>query len=61
MSLTKASHKAIAASPSVTQSRRRRVAALALEGYSEREIAAKLGVSRTTVWNDKQALAGAAR
>lgn len=43
------------------ESRRRRVAALVREGYSEREIAAKLGVSRSTVWADKQALAEASK
>lgn len=40
--------------------RREAVAKLAAEGKSEREIARLLGVSRTTVWTDKQVNAAAA-
>lgn len=39
--------------------RRRQVALLVKNGFSEREIAKRLGVSRTTVWADKQALKAA--
>lgn len=39
--------------------RRREVARLVTEGHSERQIASLLDVSRTTVWTDKQILAGA--
>lgn len=41
--------------------RRRKVAELSREGRSEREIAKALGVSRTTVWTDKQVAAAAAK
>jgi transposase len=41
------------------QERRSRVAALVKAGLSEREIAKKLDVSRSTVWNDKQQTAKA--
>lgn len=37
-------------------SRRAKVANLADAGLSERAIADALGVSRSTVWNDKQAI-----
>ena len=43
------------------EERRRKVAELAKEGKSERAIARELGVSRTTVWTDKQVLAAAAK
>lgn len=43
------------------QERRQKVAQLVKAGLTEREIAKKLGVSRTTVWTDKQVIAGAAR
>ncbi len=36
--------------------RRQRVAELNAKGLSERDIARALGVSRTTVWTDKQVL-----
>lgn len=39
--------------------RRAKVAELTDKGWTEREIAHKLGVSRTTVWTDKQVAAGA--
>lgn len=39
--------------------RRQKVAALVKAGKTEREIARELGVSRTTVWADKQVLASA--
>lgn len=39
--------------------RRVRVAELAKAGRSERDIARELGVSRTTVWTDKQVNAAA--
>ena len=39
------------------QERRTKVARLVKAGDSEREIARRLGVSRTTVWTDKQVLA----
>ena len=39
--------------------RRAKVAALVKAGDTERQIAKKLGVSRTTVWTDKQVLAAA--
>lgn len=42
------------------QERRRKVAALVKAGETEREIARRLGVSRTTVWTDKQVLASRA-
>lgn len=35
------------------QKRRAKVVALVNAGLSEREIAKQLGVSRSTVWNDK--------
>ena len=41
--------------------RRQKVAQLAKAGKSEREIAKELGVSRTTVWTDKQVVAAAAK
>jgi DNA-binding NarL/FixJ family response regulator len=41
--------------------RRRRVDELVAEGLTEREIARELGVSRTTVWTDKQVNKAAAR
>lgn len=41
------------------QERRAKVAQLVKAGLTEREIARKLGVSRTTVWTDKQVLAAA--
>ena len=41
--------------------RRQKVAELAKAGKSEREIAKALGVSRTTVWTDKQVAAAAAK
>lgn len=41
--------------------RRRKVAELTKAGKSEREIARELGVSRTTVWTDKQVVAAAAK
>lgn len=41
--------------------RRAKVAQLTAGGLSEREIAKQLGVSRTTVWTDKQVNAAAAR
>ncbi len=41
--------------------RRDKVAALVKAGKSERQIARELGVSRTTVWNDKVAIAQAAK
>ncbi len=43
------------------EERRRKVAELARAGKSEREIARDLGVSRTTVWTDKQVAAAAAK
>lgn len=42
------------------QERRAKVAQLAKAGKSEREIARELGVSRTTVWTDKQVAAAVA-
>ena len=41
--------------------RRQKVAELAKAGKSEREIARDLGVSRTTVWTDKQVVAAAGK
>ena len=41
--------------------RRQKVAQLAKAGKSAREIAKELGVSRTTVWTDKQVVAAAAK
>jgi transposase len=41
------------------QERRRRVVNLVKAGWSEREIAKKLGVSRSTIWSDKQVAGGA--
>lgn len=41
--------------------RRQKVAALVKAGKSERQIARELGVSRTTVWNDKIANRQAAK
>lgn len=41
--------------------RRAKVAELTKAGKSEREIARDLGVSRTTVWTDKQVVAAAAK
>ena len=41
--------------------RRGEVARLTAEGKSEREIAKELGVSRTTVWTDKQVNKAAAQ
>lgn len=41
------------------QERRAKVAELAKAGKTERQIAAELGVSRTTVWTDKQVAAAA--
>lgn len=43
------------------QERRAKVAELAKTGKSEREIAKELGVSRTTVWTDKQVAAAASK
>lgn len=43
------------------EERRAKVAELAKAGKSEREIAKALGVSRTTVWTDKQVAAAAAK
>ncbi len=43
------------------QERRAKVAELAKAGKSEREIAKELGVSRTTVWTDKQVASAAAK
>jgi len=43
------------------QERRAKVAVLTKAGKSEREIAKDLGVSRTTVWTDKQVVAAAAK
>lgn len=43
------------------QERRRKVAELAKAGKSEREIARDLGVSRTTVWTDKQVVAASTK
>jgi Bacterial regulatory proteins, luxR family. len=43
------------------QERREKVAELAKAGKSERAIAAELGVSRTTVWTDKQVAAASAK
>lgn len=43
------------------QERRAKVAELAKAGKSEREIAKALGVSRTTVWTDKQVAAASAK
>jgi DNA-binding NarL/FixJ family response regulator len=39
------------------EERRRKVAELTKAGKSERAIARDLGVSRTTVWTDKQVMA----
>jgi hypothetical protein len=39
------------------EERRAKVAELSKAGKSERQIAAELGVSRTTVWTDKQVVA----
>lgn len=41
------------------EARRAEVARRAANGESEREIARALGVSRTTVWTDKQVAAAA--
>lgn len=43
------------------EERRAKVAELTKAGKSERAIAAELGVSRTTVWTDKQVVAAAAK
>lgn len=43
------------------QERREKVAELTKAGKSERAIAQELGVSRTTVWTDKQVNAAAAK
>lgn len=48
------------ATPTTVEQRRDKVAELSRGGKSEREIAKELGVSRTTVWTDKQVIAGKA-
>lgn len=45
---------------STIEARRRLVERAVKDGLSERQIAEKLGVSRTTVWTDKQVLAAKA-
>ena len=49
-----------AASPLTVEERRHQVGVLVAAGRTEREIAERLGVSRTTVWTDKQVLKAAA-
>lgn len=50
----------MATDKSTIDARRRLVERAVRDGLSERQIAEKLGVSRTTVWADKQVLAAKA-